>query len=315
MIEIKNLCKKYGNFLAVDDVSFKIEKGIIVGLLGPNGAGKTTIMKVLTGYHYPSSGEVKIDNLDINSDILEIKKKIGYLPENAPVYTDLRVKDYLEFIAKTRLEEDKIKDSIERVLERCEIKNVYEKRISSLSKGFKQRVCLAQAILHEPEILILDEPTSGLDPNQINDMRNLIKYLSKDKTIILSTHIMQEVEAICDRVLIINNGKLVVDEKTGAISSKMKGEESFEIEIITPNFDENSFKTISGLTSLEIKNNTNGKVKLKTNFKIEDSDEDSNAKKIFAFAVKNNYMIIHFVKNRISLEDIFYKLTKEEVKQ
>ncbi len=220
MIKVTNLVRRYGDFTAIDQVSFEIKKGEIVGLLGHNGAGKTTIMKVLTGYLEQCSGEVKIKGLDIADDLITIQEKIGYLPENVPLYPEMTILDYLEYVADLRgiNPEDRVA-KISKAVKRTNLQSKALNKIETLSKGFKQRVGVAQAILHEPEILILDEPTNGLDPSQIQEMRHLIKDLAVDSTIILSTHIMQEVEAVCDRVLIIQQGKLVLDSTMDEIKS------------------------------------------------------------------------------------------------
>jgi ABC-2 type transport system ATP-binding protein len=214
VIEAKALSRHYGDFLAVDEVTFEISKGEIVGLLGPNGAGKTTIMKMLTGYLEPSSGQAVMAGIDVKADRLAAQKKIGYLPENAPLYREMNVYQYLQMVCDIRgIDAAAVPSAIKSALERTQLKDRAFQAIGTLSKGYQQRVGVAQAIIHNPEVLILDEPTNGLDPSQILEMRKLIRDLAKDATIILSTHIMQEVEAICDRVLMIVKGKLVVDSK------------------------------------------------------------------------------------------------------
>ena len=218
MIDAKGITKRYGDFVAVNNVSFQIDKGEIVGLLGHNGAGKTTIMKMITGYLEPSEGQVLIDGLNIEADPLAVQGKIGYLPENCPVYKDMNVVEYLMFMADIRgiPEQDQSRVIRETIL-RTKLKEKALSRISTLSKGYQQRVGVAQAIIHKPEILILDEPTNGLDPSQIHDMRALIRQLSQNSTVIISTHILQEVEAICDRVIIILNGKIALDSRLDAL--------------------------------------------------------------------------------------------------
>lgn len=221
MIKISSLSRSYGDFLAVDSVSFEIEQGQIVGLLGHNGAGKTTIMKMLTGYLESNSGEIKINDLDIGSNKLEIQKQIGYLPENVPLYPEMTVADYLEYVASLRSLENS-NEAIKLAIKRTSLEEKVQDRIETLSKGYKQRVGVAQAILTNPRILILDEPTNGLDPSQIEEMRTLIKELGKNSTVIISTHIMQEVEAICDRVIILNRGKIAVDSSLEDLKSSNK---------------------------------------------------------------------------------------------
>lgn len=217
MIHVQNLVKHYGEVKAVDGISFTIRKGEITGLLGPNGAGKTTTLRILTGYLQPTSGLVSVDEFIVDENPIEIKKRIGYLPESAPLYPDMMVYDFLQFMADIREVYDK--ERIKDVAIQCGITEVMHKNINELSKGYKQRVGLAQAILHDPEILILDEPTNGLDPNQIVEIRDLIKELGKEKTVILSTHILQEVEATCNRVIIIDKGTIVADDATSELKS------------------------------------------------------------------------------------------------
>ncbi len=208
-IEVKELSKRYGSQLALNNVSFSLNKGEVLGLLGPNGAGKTTLMNCITGATLPTQGDVLVDDISVINHPIQTKKKIGFLPENNPLYYDMYVREYLTFIVDIR---NLTKDKIEWVIEKVGLTPESHKKIGELSKGYKQRVGLAQAIIHSPEILILDEPTNGLDPNQILDIRDLIKQIAKDKTIILSTHIMQEVEALCSRVVLLNKGNLITDE-------------------------------------------------------------------------------------------------------
>jgi len=210
MIEIKSLTKKFGQSLVLDNLSFSVAKGEILGFLGPNGAGKTTTMKIITSFWSPTAGSVLIDGLDTAGNSLATRRKIGYLPETVPLYEDMRVFEYLKFVAQIRgLEKTKIKARLKEVVATCGLTKVLRRPIDELSKGFRQRVGLAQAIMHEPDILILDEPTTGLDPNQIVEIRDLIKNIGREKTVIFSTHILSEVSATCDRVIIINRGRIV----------------------------------------------------------------------------------------------------------
>lgn len=212
-IDIKNLTKQYGQQKALDNISLAINEGEIVGLLGPNGAGKSTMMKIVTCFIPPTSGEVKVCGFDINEQPMNIRSLIGYLPEQNPLYNELYVRESLEFIAGIHsIKGKERKERVDYMIEKVGLTKEVKKRIGMLSKGYKQRVGIAQAMIHDPKVLILDEPTTGLDPNQLVDIRNLIKELGQDKTVILSTHIMQEVEAVCNRVVIINNGKLVADD-------------------------------------------------------------------------------------------------------
>lgn len=218
MIEVSNLSRLFGTFKAVDDISFSIPTGQIVGLLGPNGAGKSTTMRMITGFLKPSSGTIKIDGVSTEDDSVGCKRKIGYMPESAPLYSEMIVEDYLKYVAKMQgadPEEKAIK-----LCEQCGLKEVMHKNISDLSRGYKQRVGLAHALMNDPEILILDEPTSGLDPNQIGEVRSLIKEIGKTRTVIVSTHILGEVEMICDRVIIISGGKLVADSPTNELRER-----------------------------------------------------------------------------------------------
>ena len=227
MIEIKNLYKKYDDITVVDNLSLNVGKGEVLGFLGPNGAGKSTTMKMVTGFIEPSIGAIKIKNLLVQESAYEIKKHMGYLPEGAPQYGEMTTLDFLLFIAKIRgIEKNKINESIESAIENLSLKDVLAKRIEHLSKGFKRRVGIAQAIIHDPEILIMDEPTDGLDPNQKYDVRELIKKISKDKTIIISTHILEEVEAVCTRAAIIAKGKLLFDDTPNKL--KNSGENSLD---------------------------------------------------------------------------------------
>jgi ABC-2 type transport system ATP-binding protein len=220
-LSVKNITKQYKKQIAVDDISFEIKSGEIVGFLGPNGAGKSTTMKIISCFIPPTKGTVTVCGFDVSNDDLKVKKKVGYLPESNPLYYDMYVKEFLSFIAslhKINNQKERIKEMIEMV----GLQNEQHKKIGTLSKGYKQRVGLAQAMIHDPEVLILDEPTSGLDPNQIIEIRELIKNFGKDKTVLLSTHIMQEVESMCDRVIIINEGKLVADDSVESIKKGNK---------------------------------------------------------------------------------------------
>ncbi len=230
MIEVGEVTKRYGAVEAVKGVSFEVQPKEIVGLLGPNGAGKTTLMRILTCYHFPTTGRVMINNHDVYTDPIRIKESIGYLPESSPVYGELTVSEYLQFVADARsIPRDKQTERITSTLETCGLTSVLYRPIEQLSKGYKQRVGLAQAILHDPDILILDEPTTGLDPNQIAEIRRLIRRLGTEKTVILSTHILQEVEAVCDRVMILNEGRIVARGTTEEIAAGMKGDEIYPI--------------------------------------------------------------------------------------
>ena len=228
-IQVKHISKKYGTQLALDDVSFEIPKGNIVGFIGPNGAGKSTAMKIITGYMPPSTGQVLVNDMDVVENALEIKKITGYLPESNPLYTDMYVREFLSYIAAVYGLRKKASSLVNDIIERTGLLPESHKKIGALSKGYRQRVGLAQALIHDPEILVLDEPTSGLDPNQIVEIRGLISELGSEKTVMLSTHIMQEVEAICDRVIIIDRGKIVADESMEGQSGKVLEEKFREL--------------------------------------------------------------------------------------
>jgi ABC-2 type transport system ATP-binding protein len=224
MIEVEKLSKRYGDFSALSGVSFRVQSGEIVGFLGPNGAGKTTTMKILTGFQSPSGGEARVAGFDVVTQSLDVRRHIGYLPESAPIYAEMRVIDYLDFIGRVRgMAQAERVTAIERTAAECDIVDRLHQAVGTLSKGYRQRVGLAQALLHQPPILILDEPTSGLDPNQILAIRNLIRRIGRSRTVILSTHILQEVQATCDRVLILNRGEIVADAPTDQLQSSVQG--------------------------------------------------------------------------------------------
>ena len=309
MINTDNVVKKYGKVKAVDKVSINIGKGEIVGLLGPNGAGKTTIMKILTGYHFPSNGSASINGFDVYDNPLKVKESIGYLPEMAPLYNDLNVYEYLSFIADVRkIPADRKKKEIERVVEECGLQAVLYRQIEKLSKGYRQRVGLAQAIIHSPEILILDEPTTGLDPNQIIEIRKLIKKLGEKKTVILSTHILQEVEAVCNRVLILNKGAIVAKGTADEIRKELKGDTRIALEIKADSYS-GAVQSLEDLSSVkEIIKSEESKGLLEIKVAV-DADTESAGEEIFDWAVSKGYKILSMVPEKVSLEDIFIKLT------
>ncbi|MDR1867416.1 MAG: ABC transporter ATP-binding protein [Treponema sp.] len=309
MISVQNVTKRYGTIEAVKNVSFEVGKGHIVGFLGPNGAGKTTVMKILTGYHFPSEGTAYINNINVQENPVAVKAHIGYVPEGVPLYGDLTVREYLNFIADARgiLRNDR-KKSVERVLALCGLESVVYKKIETLSKGYKQRTGLAQAILPDPPLLILDEPTTGLDPNQIIEIRSLIKTLGIEKTVMVSTHILPEVEAICSVVLIINEGHIVANGKPEEIAISLKGSELWELYLKGADYATVQRKIIHlGGTNIHIHQVTTDTVKVVLSMA---SDGES----IFDWAVSEGLKIIGMNKNKMSLEDIFVKLTHEEEK-
>ena len=313
MVSVSNLGKKYGEVIASDNVTFDIKKGEIVGLLGPNGAGKTTIMRILTCFIYPTCGEAILNGFDIIEDPLNVKKSVGYLPENAPIYTDLNVIEYLDFIADSRRIERK-KEAIDRVIQECGLEKVVYRRISEISKGFKQRTGLAQAIVHNPEILILDEPTTGLDPNQIIEIRQLIKRLGEEKTVILSTHIMQEVEATCKRVLILNEGKIVAQGTTEEIGREMAGDTLLELNLLQGNnriLKKEARQSLSGLRGVRkvVSISAPAGQPLKIKLSLDPLSEMESEVALFDWAVENGYKILTMIPKKYSLEDIFTKIT------
>ncbi|MEM0542856.1 gliding motility-associated ABC transporter ATP-binding subunit GldA [Flavobacterium sp. j3] len=297
-IEVQNISKSYGAQKALDQVSFSIKKGEIVGFLGPNGAGKSTLMKILTTFINADEGTAVVNGNDVNSSQLQVQQSVGYLPEHNPLYLDLYVREYLAFnadvykVAKSRIEE---------VIQLTGLTPESHKKIGQLSKGFRQRVGLATALLHNPDVLILDEPTTGLDPNQLVEIRNVIKNVGKDKTVFLSTHIMQEVEAICDRVIIINDGKIVTDKKLEKLVSEEK-EQIIEVEF-DKTIDENLLATIEAIVSYE---NTANNIWLLT-FR---TDEDMRPK-VFDFAHENGLKTLQISLKNKNLEQIFREKTKK----
>jgi len=301
-ISVKNISKLYGAQKALDNISFEIKEGEIVGLLGPNGAGKSTMMKIITCFIPPTSGEVFVNDFDIYEQAIEVKKRIGYLPENNPLYSEMYVKEYLKFVAGIHKLGKNTFSQIDKMVEICGLEIEYKKKIGALSKGYRQRVGLAQALIHNPDVLILDEPTSGLDPNQLLEIRSLIKNIGKDKTIMLSTHIMQEVEAICDRSIIINKGKIVADDFTKNLSKTYSRKEIISVEFNT-DISENKLKEVEGIISLR-KANINSWI-------IETESGKDIRSDIFEFAVKNNIKVLSMNKETKSIEEIFQQLTKK----
>lgn len=306
-IVVNNLTKKFGSQRAVDNISFEVKTGEILGFLGPNGAGKTTTMKILTCYIAPSDGDAKVNDLSILEQQDEIKKKIGYLPENNPLYYDMPVLDYLKFVADLQgVRKDKIQERIGQMVYVCGLNIEKHKKIGELSKGFRQRVGLAQAMIHDPEILILDEPTTGLDPNQIVEIRKLIKELGKHKTVILSTHILPEVESTCDRILIINNGKIVADGTADMLRQRARGEELLRVQIGEPQErDEvaNSLKMLDSVAIVDFDKN------IKNSFLVTSKSNRSSRRDIFQLCVVKKWVLTEMTPIETKLEDIFRELT------
>ena len=300
-IIVKDITKIYGTQKVLDSISFEVHAGEVIGLLGPNGAGKSTLMKIITCFIPPESGEVRVYGYDIFEQSIEVRKKIGYLPENNPLYTDMYVREFLEFVAGIYKLGRKTRSRIAEMIDITGLQLEQNKKIGALSRGYRQRVGLAQALIHDPEVLILDEPTSGLDPNQILEIRNLIKEVGKQKTVMLSTHIMQEVEAICDRVIIINKGRIVADDSTANLSRKSIGRDIITVEFSTA-VDKDKLSALEGV--LSVLNPT------ENTWIIESDTAGDTREVIFKFAVNNGLTVLSMVKEEQRIEDIFQKLTR-----
>ncbi len=307
MVQIKELTRYYGQTCAVDNLSFEIPKGQILGLLGPNGAGKTTTLRILTGYLQPTSGTIFVDGIDVRENPLEVKKHIGYLPEASPIYPDMIVFDYLLFIAEMRgIEKDSRLKRIRELAEICSLTEVMHKTVMNLSKGYKQRVGLALALMSDPDILVLDEPTSGLDPNQIVEIRSIIREIGKTKTIIFSTHILSEAEATCDRVVIINNGSIAADGTTEMLKSTQDSSRSITLTLLNAEKDEvesilNRFKSIKEKSF----GGENGELDISIS-----CSEDIRAD-LYNEIKKKDWVLLELKQEKKSLENIFRELTKE----
>jgi ABC-2 type transport system ATP-binding protein len=312
MIEVKDLTKEYGPIRALRGVSFVIEKGEVVGFLGPNGAGKTTCMKIVTGFISATSGTVTVDGMDVVEHGVRIRKLMGYLPENAPLYPDMTVRDYLHFVSTVRgVPREATATRVDEVARTVGINERLDQEIGTLSKGFRQRTGLAQAMIHDPGILILDEPTSGLDPNQIVEMRALIKDLGKDRTVILSTHNLPEVTATCNRIIIIHAGRIVADGQPGDIQAAHGGGNSFLVEVARAGGDQESavavvlcrlkgIRTVSPLTGAD---------SATSSFRVEAADDSDPRPDIFASCVESGWTLLGLRRERLDLEAIFQRLT------
>jgi ABC-2 type transport system ATP-binding protein len=308
MIHVENLTKYYNEVCAVDNISFDIRSKEILGLLGPNGAGKTTSLRMLTGFLTPTSGSIKVKGFDIREDSLKIRKFMGYLPESAPLYREMLVYDYLDFVAGIReLSGERNRLQIKHLAEICDITSVMHKPIGELSKGFKQRVGLAHAMMNDPEILVLDEPTSGLDPNQIVEIREIIKQIGKEKTVILSTHILSEAEATCDRVVIINNGKIVADGETETLKQSAGTEKTICITLENADAEsvQKEFKTVDNVRSIKVAEQSPGfldvKIMLPSSIDIRSQ--------IYQKIKQKDWGLLEFYQETRSLEKIFRELT------
>lgn len=310
MIQVKNLTKRYGATVAVNDVSFDAKAGEVLGFLGPNGAGKTTTMRILTCYLSADAGTAKVAGYDVFEESIEVRKQIGYLPESAPLYTDMGVLDYLNFIAQIRnIPKSQRKERIREVIDICGLEKVIQKDVGELSKGYRQRLGLSQALIHAPSILILDEATSGLDPSQIIEIRNLIKEIGKEKMIIFSSHILPEVSATCSRILIINEGRLVANGTPEELAGRAKGQEVVHISIRGPReeieakLDDLSF--VSGYKCVKSDDAILG-------YRISSQQGNNAAEEIFQFVVDNHWSLTELRQETVSLEDVFLQLTGSE---
>ena len=298
-ISISNLSKNYGTQKAVNNISFKVNKGEIVGFLGPNGAGKSTTMKMITGYLNADAGNIQVCGIDVSQNNVESKKKIGYLPEANPIYFEMYVREYLLFTAGVHQLKNS-KERTEEIIKTVGLTLEANKKIGQLSKGYKQRVGLAAALIHEPEVLILDEPTSGLDPNQIIEIRNVIKALAKDKTVLFSSHILQEVEAICDRVIIINKGNIVADDSLQNLQLAKAGQQFVSV-TFQEDIDINDLQNLDASVNIFASGNT---------FRIQTNDAENLRKQILKLSIDKNLNIVSLQNQSNSLEDVFRDLTK-----
>jgi len=316
MIQVENLTKDYGPARAVDKVTFNVRKGEVLGFLGPNGAGKSTTMKMLTCFLSPTAGTAKVAGFDVFSDSLEVRRRIGYLPEDTPIYRDMTVLEYLQFAAEMRGMDPKTsRGRIKEIGGRCGLSDVAGKLVGELSKGYRQRLGLAQAMLHDPDILILDEPTSGLDPNQIVEIRSLIKEIGKERTVILSTHILPEVQATCSRILIISGGKLVADGTPEALRSREKrgryrlvlhaGGAAFRAPEAAQEAIRGSLARLGGVGACQAVTGEDGAY----TFGVDAATSDDLRPVLFKAAVDNKWTLLELVRESVSLEDVFRNLT------
>lgn len=298
-IRVIDLTKKYGEQAAVDQLSFEVKKGQICGFLGPNGAGKTTTMKMLSCFTVPTSGEAYVADYNVEKNAFDVQRKLGYLPEHNPLYKNMYVREYLHFVAQLHKIKN-IKSRVDEMIEVTGLTREQNKHIRALSKGYRQRVGLAQAMIHDPEVLILDEPTSGLDPNQLADIRQLIQELGKDKTVLFSSHIMQEIEAICDRIIIIDRGKLVADESKDVLKQRALGQLQidleFEAEVPYP-----ALAAVEGVNRVDKKSNRQ--------FTVWADESGAAQRELFLFAAQQGHIILEMKKSEVSVESIFQQLT------
>jgi ABC-2 type transport system ATP-binding protein len=312
LISVRNLTKTFGRTVAVDDITFDVSKGEVLGFLGPNGAGKTTTMRVLTCYLSPDRGSATLAGYDVQDESLEVRKRVGYLPESAPLYQDMDVVSYLGFVADVRgIPRTEIPGRIHKMIDTCGLEKVLGRDVGELSKGYKQRVGLAQTLIHDPDILILDEPTTGLDPSQIIEIRGLIKEIGKERTVILSTHILPEVEATCSRVLIINEGRIVASGTPQELQAIAGGEDTIYVSISAGGDPVDArLAAIGSVTSVERISDAGGGY---VRYLVKAGDDEDIGEAIFRIAVENNWKINELRRETLSLEDIFLKLTTREI--
>jgi ABC-2 type transport system ATP-binding protein len=312
MIQVENLTKYYSDFCAVDQINFNIKKGEILGLLGPNGAGKTTTLRMLTGYFMPSSGTIRVQDYLLDEHLLDIKNMMGYLPESAPLYHSMLVYDYLNYVAGIRgMDKNQRISRIRELVNLCGLDNIMHRSINELSKGLNQRVGLAHAMMTDPEILILDEPTSGLDPNQIVEIRNIIRQIGEEKTVILSTHILSEVEATCDRVIIINKGKIVADDIMENLKQSAGQKYFINLELINADFQDvnETFSRIEGVENIQrIDDAQNGSLSIRLTCESPTDLRET----IYQTVKQTTWVLIEFHQESKTLETVFRELTKED---
>ncbi|MDZ4676078.1 MAG: ATP-binding cassette domain-containing protein [Oligoflexia bacterium] len=309
MIEISQLTKRYGAITAINNLNFSVKKGEIVGFLGPNGAGKTTTMKIITGFMAPTSGYVKVAGFDVFEDPIEVKKRIGYLPETPPLYTDMLVADYLAFVAKLKgVSGPAVNKGVQYAIEKTNLGQVQKRLIGNLSKGFRQRVGIAQALVHNPEVLILDEPTVGLDPKQVIEIRNLIKELAGQHTVILSTHVLPEVTATCQRIIIINRGEIAAEDTFEGLSKRMSDTRRFFVRVRRSTEFESHVRNLKGVKSFRKATDSN-------TYEVELDKNDESNELLAETVVKSGAGLMEFRVIDVSLEDIFLKLTTTDPAQ
>lgn len=305
-VVVDNLTKTYGTQKAVDHLSFKVKTGEVLGFLGPNGAGKTTTMKAITSFLIPDEGSIRVGDFSVDEQAEEVKKHIGYLPESNPLYEEMPIIDYLKFVAKVEgIPAGQMEEKIREVIRVCGIQKEKHKKISELSKGYKQRVGLAQALIHDPEVLILDEPTTGLDPNQIVEIRELIKKIGREKTVILSSHILAEVEATCDRILIINKGKIVAEGTTEELRKKSQAHEILKVTIEEGDINDifNALQAVEEIESVDFIDRENAE------FEVQSRTDFSARRAIFNLCVEKHWILTQLTPIETKLEDVFRQLT------